>query len=63
MSCRRMNQHSLQKRDFRCEECGAIAPAIKQRCKTNPGHVKDMWCHICRRETRHVQVDKWKEAT
>ncbi len=24
MSCRRMNQHSLQKRDFRCEECGAI---------------------------------------
>ena len=46
----------LQKRDFRCTNCGRERPAAKRRSLTKPGHIKTMWCPWCMAETDHVQL-------
>lgn len=47
----------IQVRDFRCAECGTIVPATKTRHKTSKGHIKHMYCHVCKKETEHVQTE------
>ena len=48
----------LQMRLFRCEECGTVAPATKRRNKrTAIGHIKTMWCYVCREVRDHVQIE------
>lgn len=56
MSSRRFHQRKMQRRDFRCKECGMVSPALKQRVKTHVGHEKSMWCCRCRKITKHEQV-------
>ena len=47
----------VQKRMFQCPVCGAVIPATKRFGKTNPGHVKTMYCYQCKTETDHVQIE------
>lgn len=47
----------IQVRDFRCKECGIVAPATKARHKTSKGHIKHMYCYVCQKETEHEQVE------
>lgn len=54
---RSKNPRSIQVRSFRCSECGAVAPATKTRHKTSKGHIKHMYCHVCKKETEHVQTE------
>lgn len=45
-----------QKRSFQCPECGTVSPATKWKGITNPGHIKTMYCYVCKKETEHIQV-------
>lgn len=47
----------IQVRYFRCSECGSVTPATKTRHKTSKGHVKHMYCHVCKAETEHTQTE------
>lgn len=47
----------IQKRLFRCIECGAVTPATKHKGRTNPGHRKQMYCFRCARCTQHEQIE------
>ena len=47
----------IQVRYFRCMECGNVSPATKTRHKTSKGHIKDMYCYVCKRETKHEQTE------
>lgn len=58
MSARRnVDMRNVQMRLFRCEVCGAVAPASKRKGKTNPGHLKHMFCVVCGRQTEHIQIE------
>lgn len=46
----------LQDRSFACDVCGTIVPAVKLRGRTQPGHVKHMYCFRCGMVTQHTQV-------
>ena len=54
---RRRSKIPPQKRLFRCPVCGALSPATKQFGRTEPGHIKCMWCWRCKEETDHIQID------
>lgn len=54
---RKEARRRVQKRLFACPVCGTVAPATKYHGKTKPGHIKTMWCHICKAETDHIQID------
>lgn len=56
MSSKRFHQYRLEKRDFRCKECGMVSPALKQRLETGRGHEKSMWCCRCKKITKHEQA-------
>lgn len=43
-------------RSFVCQECGTVAPATKYRGRTQLGHLKDMYCHVCKDITLHIQI-------
>ena len=47
-------------RYFKCSWCGAIATAPRTHGKTHAGHVKTMWCYVCKRERDFVQIDQEK---
>jgi len=42
---------------FACEECGTKVVAPKKNGRTHRGHVKHMYCHVCRKETAHIQIE------
>lgn len=42
-------------RRFKCSVCGADASAPKLS-KTSNGHIKTMYCHICKQEREFTQV-------
>lgn len=44
-------------RHFRCPECGASVAAAKGKCRTGQGHIKTMYCYVCKRDRDFVQVD------
>ena len=46
-----------QKRLFQCPQCGTVIPALKRKGKTHPGHVKHMYCFVCRTVTEHIQIE------
>jgi len=51
------SRRPYQMRRLRCAACGYIQIAAKQRRKaTGPGHVKHMYCPICREDTEHIQI-------
>lgn len=55
------NRLPPQLRDFRCCECGVVVTATKKLNRTTgPGHVKDMWCFRCKKETPHIQISRAK---
>ena len=47
----------LFKRYFRCPVCGAETPAPCTRRKTLPGHIKTMYCYVCRETRDFEQVE------
>lgn len=47
---------NVQMRTFQCDECGQVIDAPKYRGRTHIGHVKDMYCYRCQRETKHTQI-------
>nr|DAG39597.1 MAG TPA: Putative zinc ribbon domain [Bacteriophage sp.] len=44
-------------RIFECQECGFRQPATKWRGTSNAGHVKDMYCVRCKKDTKHTQIE------
>ena len=52
----RKDPRRIQLRDFRCMQCGGIAPAAKINGNTLAGHIKHMWCHWCAETTLHIQI-------
>ena len=46
-----------QKRVFECPICGTRSPATKWRGRTKPGHIKTMYCYICKADTDHIQIE------
>lgn len=44
-------------RYFKCPVCGAILTAPRRHGHTHPGHVKTMYCFVCRQERDFVQTD------
>lgn len=51
------NQRYWQKRIFRCPECGALIPALKAKSPTQTGHIKTMYCYVCREERDFEQIE------
>ena len=54
---RRWKNPHYQKRLFLCPHCGTVVPAIKHKGRTKPGHLKNMYCYVCRMVTEHVQIE------
>jgi len=44
-------------RRFECPICGLKLSACKKDGVTGKGHVKTMWCTVCRSERDFVQID------
>ena len=51
------NSVSIQKRLFCCCQCGTLTPATKTRHKTSTGHIKTMYCYVCKERTNHKQLE------
>ncbi len=50
-------------RQFRCTACGYVMIAAKQRrFATRTGHVKHMYCPVCRETTEHHQISEWEKG-
>lgn len=49
----------MHERRFECRTCGNITSAPKSRNQTAAGHVKSMYCYICRMITNHVQISEF----
>lgn len=56
-SVMKKNARPIQMRVFQCPECGAKVSATKTRFKTKAGHVKTMYCYVCKKATDHVQIE------
>lgn len=58
---------NLQNRRFRCIRCGSIADAPKKKSRrTSLGHIKSMYCYICKMVTNHIQISNangWEEMS
>ncbi len=54
---RKKSARPVQLRTFECPECGTRVTATKTKHKTNPGHIKTMYCYVCMKETDHVQTE------
>ena len=52
---------NLQLRRFRCNTCGKEADAPKSKGRTSPGHIKTMYCYVCRMRTNHTQLAEFRE--
>lgn len=44
-------------RYFRCPVCGTVSTAPKTDGWSHTGHIKTMWCWVCKAERDHVQID------
>lgn len=53
-----MSKRKPQIRTFRCTVCGTRMVATKARGKTGIGHIKHMWCFMCKERTEHIQIDE-----
>lgn len=51
----RKNQWRL--RYFKCPECGTVTTAPKTDGLSHVGHIKTMWCYVCKADRDHVQID------
>lgn len=54
---RSKNLRSLQLRVFRCPECGTRLVAPKRIYRTSIGHIKTMWCYVCKAMRDFIQVE------
>jgi phage antirepressor YoqD-like protein len=51
--------------DYQCPECETVIQAPKQQTARNirrsrEGHIKTMWCHVCKKDTGHVQLSEYQ---
>ena len=44
-------------RRFECPICGLKLSACKKDGVTGKGHIKTMWCTVCKSERDFVQID------
>lgn len=55
-----MGNKNYSLRVFECPECHNKLYASKSANKmTSNGHIKTMWCPICKKENDFVQIDKY----
>jgi len=52
----RKRRHFIVRR-FRCPECGTELTATKMWFRTGDGHVKTMYCYVCKEERDCIQID------
>lgn len=52
-----MKRRTVWLRYFRCPVCDAEMTASKHT-PTENGHIKTMWCGVCRAERDFIQIDK-----
>lgn len=53
-----MKKHNFYIRNFRCPVCNTYRQATKKSChKTSAGHLKFMWCCVCKEERNFEQVE------
>lgn len=49
----------IQKK-LRCPECGNVAIIHRRENRNRPnGHIKHMWCFICKKVTGHVEEGRF----
>ena len=46
-----------QIRVFECPVCGFRQTCAKWKNKTAPGHVKDLYCPVCRKVREYIQIE------
>jgi prophage antirepressor-like protein len=51
--------------DYQCPDCGSIIRIPKQmtsrnRSRSVEGHIKDIWCHVCKTTTKHEQLSQYR---
>lgn len=52
-------KRALSKAILKCPDCGntyTVYRTIKVTRSYQPGHIKDLWCHICKGERKHIQL-------
>lgn len=55
-----MKKRSMKERVFKCETCGNKMIAYKRAGRnTSQGHIKHMYCFICKDRKAHIQQSKW----
>lgn len=52
-----LNKRFWRLRYFKCPICGAVNTAPKTEGLTHKGHIKTMYCFMCKRETDQIQID------
>lgn len=52
-----MGKRTVVYRDFKCPDCGYFRSATKRASKaTGVGHLKHMYCPICKKDKNFIQV-------
>lgn len=46
-----------QIRVFECPECGTKTTCTKAKGRTYPGHVKNLYCFVCRKDVQQTQIE------
>lgn len=46
-----------QIRVFICPVCGTKISVTKVKGQTSPGHRKNIYCYVCRKVTKHEQLE------
>ena len=51
------NSRPIQMRTFQCPDCGTKLQATKTKFKTKAGHIKTMYCYVCKEMRDCVQTE------
>ena len=53
-------KRNMTERIFKCPKCNYRQIAYKKSSRlTKIGHLKNLWCPICKDEHNFVQISKW----
>ena len=61
-NCKEVEQmkKNMTERIFKCPKCNYRQIAYKKSSRlTKVGHLKNLWCPICKDEHNFVQISKW----
>jgi transcription elongation factor Elf1 len=55
-----MRKQKYTERRFKCITCNFLTVAYKKTShQTKVGHLKDMYCPICKTDSKFIQLSKW----